>query len=285
MKIFTILVGFLLFCITIKAQNEFIANYPLLSDGIDITGNNDAMTLINTPFRNGGIYCNGIYASNSSPDFCKASTPDIKNFNFNSFTVSVDFYVNAYKMQPVFVCGNSYRWIGFYLQPDSTVNLYYNNTNFLNSTTHYNLNQWHKAQVSYDGTIAKFYLDYTEANEKDIQLVYTTSENQLGIINYAFGQVFNGYIRNLTVSNKPITNVSTVFEQNCISYPNPVKNTVQIKGISQNSDITVFDSRGNIVIKKFITDNQVDVSNLFDGIYFIRIVDVNGVITTKFVKE
>ena len=39
---------------TVK-QELLIAHYPLIADGIDITGNNAAMTLRNTPFQNGGI--------------------------------------------------------------------------------------------------------------------------------------------------------------------------------------------------------------------------------------
>jgi hypothetical protein len=65
-------------------QELLIAHYPLISDGIDLTGNNAAMTLQNTPFQNGGIYCNGIYVYSAEPNFCVAQTPPIRFFSISS---------------------------------------------------------------------------------------------------------------------------------------------------------------------------------------------------------
>ena len=62
------------------AQNldhlKLIAHYPLSSDANDVTGNQAPMTLINTPFQDGGIYCNGNYI-NVDSDCNGYPVPDI----------------------------------------------------------------------------------------------------------------------------------------------------------------------------------------------------------------
>src|SRR5262245_20332887 len=72
-------------------QKNIIAKYPLAVDGVDVTGNNSPMALTNTPFEKGGIYCNGKYLHSADPDFCVAQSPLIKNFNLNSFSISMEF--------------------------------------------------------------------------------------------------------------------------------------------------------------------------------------------------
>ena len=70
------------------------AHYPLSSTPNDTTGNNGPMTLINTPFEDGGIYCNGNYIG-VDPDSCGAWTPAITDLNFESFAVSAMFKVDT----------------------------------------------------------------------------------------------------------------------------------------------------------------------------------------------
>ena len=63
-----------------------IAHYPLLNSPNDTTGNNDPMTLLNTPFQDGGIYCNGNNPGND-PNPCDAKTPDISDLNLKFFAI------------------------------------------------------------------------------------------------------------------------------------------------------------------------------------------------------
>jgi hypothetical protein len=184
--------------LTIKPYKGILANFPLSSNGNDVTGINDPMTITNAPFQEEGIYCNGIYTE------CIAITPPIHEFDFNSFTISADFMVNENRQQPVIVGGSGCRWLGFYLNADGTVSLLYNNNYYLQSTKTYTLNKWHNAQISYDGTTAKMYIDSMLACSVNIQLDYAacgSSDTQIGIINSSNGQVFKGYIKNLKVYN------------------------------------------------------------------------------------
>ncbi len=81
-----------------------------------------------------------------------------------------------------------------------------------------------------------------------------------------------------------MTIYDNVGELNATSYmifPNPVKNTLTIKGENMNN-ITVYNSVGQIVrvVKCEGNEVYVDVNDLQDGIYFVNILNNNGETTT-----
>ena len=188
-------------------QNHLIANYPLISDGIDVTGLNSAMTLQNTPFENGGIYCNGIYVNSSDTNFTTAQSPPINSLKYESFSISMDFLVSEAGTQPVWVIGEGCRWLGFYLNSDGTIELLYNNANFFTTTKTYSLNAWHNSKISFDGTTVQIFLDNDLAGSLKFGNPYVVldygscgaSDTEIGITNFSNGQVFKGYVRNLKV--------------------------------------------------------------------------------------
>lgn len=65
-------------------------------------------------------------------------------------------------------------------------------------------------------------------------------------------------------------------------YPNPVKNTLNIKGEGM-CQIMIYNSLGQIVKSVSCdTDNMtIDVNTLNDGVYFINIINVNGEVSTN----
>jgi hypothetical protein len=190
------------------AQQELlIANYALINDSVDHTGLNAPMTLQNTPFQNGGIYCNGIYSYSPNPDFCIAQSPPINSFDFKSFSINMDFFVSEKRTQPVWVIGTSCRWLGFYLYADGTIAMLYNNSNVLTTPKTYSLNEWHNAKISFDGTTANIFLDSSLAGSLRFGDGYVplnsgtcgTADTEIGVINCSNGEVFKGYVRNLKV--------------------------------------------------------------------------------------
>lgn len=70
-------------------------------------------------------------------------------------------------------------------------------------------------------------------------------------------------------------------------FPNPVKEVLNI--LTQNgspiSSIQVFDILGRLVIEEKHDFNKVDVSNLGNGLFFIKIQTTEGVVTKKIIKE
>jgi hypothetical protein len=197
--------------ISFKYDRSLIAYYPLLINGNDELGNNDPMTLTNTEFQNGGIYCNGIYNE------CVAITPSINNFNFNSFIISADFLVTENRTQPVFVCGRGCRWLGYYLNADGKLYLLFNNNKYLASNVTYSLNQWHNAQITYDGTAVNMFLDNILACSTNILLDYTVCgpyDTNIGVTNYGSGMGLIGYFKNLKIYNNALKNVLNISSNN-----------------------------------------------------------------------
>ena len=188
-------------------QELLIAHYPLISDGADLTGLNSPMNLHNAPFQNGGIYCNGIYSISSDPTYCLAESPPINSFKFESFAISMDFFVTERVRQPVWIIGKSCRWIGFYLDYNGTVSLLYNNWDLLTTPKTYSLNEWHNAKISYDGHTANIFLDNILAGSLKfgngyVPLNYGACgplDTEIGVTNYSNGEVFKGHVKDLKV--------------------------------------------------------------------------------------
>ena len=190
-----------------KKDGVLIAHYPLINDGVDVTGLNNPMHLTNAPFKNDGVYCNGIYSYSSDPEFCVAETPSITSLDLESFSISMEFLVTRTITQPVWVIGNSCRWLGFYLDGNGTVSLLYNNSSKIVSQEKYALNKWQKAQITFDGATVEMSLDDKVACSLKFGSGYVPLENcgetdtEIGVTNYSNGEVLDGYIRNLEVYN------------------------------------------------------------------------------------
>jgi len=169
-----------------------IAHYPLSSTANDTTGNYGSMDLTNTPFQDGGIYCNGIYAG-GDPDACDARTPDITALNFESFAVSAMFKMDdpTDQRRPVFVCGRNYKWCCTFVDPDSTAGLGYSGTYYAaqSSGVKFTLGAWHEITFTHDSTegIGKLYLDNILADS------------------IAFQNAFKGFLKDLKIYSKSLS--------------------------------------------------------------------------------
>jgi len=175
--------------------------YPLNSTPDDTIGMNGSMLLTNTPFHEGGIYCNGIDSGNTN--YCQAITPALNDFDFNSFTISAKFKVSEYpniseNERPVFIGGDVSRWVGFILMPDSTVLFRYNNSFSEPSSVYYSLNSWHDATITYDGQTGKLYLDSVLACTAEFQIDGENNKN-VGITDFANAKTFKGWFRDLKI--------------------------------------------------------------------------------------
>jgi hypothetical protein len=89
----------------------------------------------------------------------------------------------------------------------------------------------------------------------------------------------------ITISNQTV-GLNQFDSKNISIYPNPVQNELFV--VLDNQEIkkmNIFDLSGK-VIKTIDTDtSQIDVSDLSDGIYILKIHTQNGVSNTRFVKQ
>ena len=95
-----------------------------------------------------------------------------------------------------------------------------------------------------------------------------------GVFNSAIGIAPNCVLNNESYDEKLI-----------ILYPNPVKNTLHIVGLS-NSSYVIYDAQGNLINNSEINlTNEINVSSLSTGIYLIKITSDGKIYKKKFIKE
>jgi len=191
----------------IHSQNldslNLIAHYPLSSTANDTTGNYDPMELTNTPFQDGGIYCNGIYPD-GNPLACDVYTPNITALNLTSFAVSATFKIDSIFniRRPVLVCGRHYKWSTVFTDPDTTISLSQSNSlfNAPSSGTPFSSDTWHEITFVYDSTegMGRLYLDGTVIDSSDNSLDHG-NDKTFSVTHGSEGRTFNGYLKDLKI--------------------------------------------------------------------------------------
>lgn len=189
---------------TATAIARLVAHYPLTEDVVDVTGKQANATLQNAPFTDDSVYCNGIYPGSSDPNACVVSTASLSGFDFSSFSIEIEFNADVFRRMPVFVGGRSFRWIGFELNNNGSVSLLYNNSSRETCNVDYEIDRWHRAVVTYDGSQARLYLDNRLGCTVSFNLVHG-NDRDVSVINYSNGTIFQGNVRELKVYNEPIT--------------------------------------------------------------------------------
>ncbi len=86
-------------------------------------------------------------------------------------------------------------------------------------------------------------------------------------------------------SSHLVSNINNYSDNNISIYPNPTYNKVNIS-LNENSEIIIFDTNGKMYLAKKIKKgkNIVDLSLYKQGIYFVRIITADNIITKKIVK-
>ena len=71
---------------------------------------------------------------------------------------------------------------------------------------------------------------------------------------------------------------------NQVLYPNPATTEITLDNIPANGQVTIYKSDGTLVGTRKVTDNKVDVSELVQGIYFIKVKGNQTINVLKFIK-
>ncbi|MBL7937659.1 MAG: T9SS type A sorting domain-containing protein [Bacteroidia bacterium] len=81
---------------------------------------------------------------------------------------------------------------------------------------------------------------------------------------------------------------SLISKTKMLVYPNPATDELNISSDYLNSNITLYNIRGEKIDVPFSTTKNIitlDISNLDKGIYYLRLVDNNNAVTRKVLKE
>jgi len=119
------------------------------------------------------------------------------------------------------------------------------------------------------------------AGEHNIKLCYYTAQS---------GSVADNicWIDDITFpGNSMILSVETVLDSNDVAiYPNPANDVIYVKGADIQT-VEIYNSIGMRIVLKDVNDSEsINIADLTSGIYFVRILDKNGELTTtKIVKR
>jgi len=74
------------------------------------------------------------------------------------------------------------------------------------------------------------------------------------------------------------------FSNDKIIYPNPANDRLYIKHDKFSAFVLIFDLQGKQVFNKQIGSDFIDISNLSEGIYLVKVVDAGNIIVNKLIK-
>ncbi len=234
---------------SLVAQATVQANYPLLTDLADASGNYADGTLRGAPPPAppaNGVCTNGIYTSSPpgsgrmlAPGSQEFHTADLFNLNSNDFQIEVSFRVDGMPYRgpgfvhegPILVVSPLWRWFGLALLNSAgtstattgELGVSYNNSLKSWSATTVNTGQWYSAMVRYEAGTVELYLDGARIHQASIGTLNTGGTTEILTTDYAFGNAFNGCIRNLRIWNDPDFSTTAAGEaMRLASPPNPL---------------------------------------------------------------
>jgi len=91
-------------------------------------------------------------------------------------------------------------------------------------------------------------------------------------------------VMSATVEFEINTGIENRLESEIVMYPNPARSTATIISETKINEISVFSVVGNIILNESVVNNKqynLNVSALNSGIYFIKIVTDNGIVTKR----
>jgi hypothetical protein len=126
--------------------------------------------------------------------------------------------------------------------------------------------------------------------------IFTVNNIAYGDSGYYSCKITNTIATQLTLHRRKIhlrvdTTIGIVESQsndgNVRIYPNPVINSIYIESKIGNTQIVITDISGNIKMKQKTSTplTTIDISDFSKGIYFVKVINDNGIIVKKFVKE
>lgn len=209
-------------------SNSLIADYRFDGNGNDSTGYSNSMQLQNPSWVDNHLYLNGLYDLNC-PNTGYRAVGTLPCFNFNAFTVSLDFYPTAWgTLMPgepggfptcgftsnILTGGPDYRWFRLRWDEDTgnlmlTLNNGPEDQNYLIHVftgTSLSLNSWHNVVASVDVTNKKIttFLDGTQLEDITLNSNFVlthSNDNKITFTDYSNTRTFKGQVDNLKIFN------------------------------------------------------------------------------------
>ena len=154
---------------------------------------------------------------------------------------------------------------------------------------------------SFDDFLVEQKILYTYNSRNDILNIKYLSYDTTSLTFYETGVSRYTY-KSMIVNSTEIYVVDTIFEftnaltdiksnSPCVEhiniYPNPVKETINIQGITSGSTLMIYDMKGIAISRQLLDKDNISipVQELAKGLYVLKISHEEGVFVTKFIKE
>ena len=268
--------------------DTLLAHYPLVTDGLDLSGQNQEMTLENTQFLEGGIYSNGIYIGNDTTGSL-IQTPNIIGFDFDDFTISLQFKLDSYPtgQMPIIIAGPSWRWLGAYLEDSHLAFMANDFSEYVVTDNVPPLDRWNTIQLSYSKQYKQvvMYLNGVLVTDIEIPILFNNDDGMLLNDHGGTGSTFEGYWRRLEIfntaqilgveTNNELSNIEVIASNDQLS--------IQVPMSEKDVSMQFVDVSG----KKFDSyelssgANSLSISNIDSGVYMLVFTNRFGNTATK----
>jgi hypothetical protein len=204
-----------------------IAEYPLIENLVDSTGNNNNVflegnpTLPTLPTIGTSLCSNGIYIID--PGGQNIETPIMPTFDITNFQIEVEFNVTelpastAIRPRMPIIMGSRFaRWLGIYIDSSGNLGFKFNNDvgNYVWSNNAISgPGVWNSARITYlNGQVELFFNNQSILSQNVGPLNTFQNTFNFTVTDFSEGNPFNGCIRNLIISTSPDLLFSSGFE-------------------------------------------------------------------------
>lgn len=289
---------------TTSAVQPSLAEYTFNNTLNNINGNSPFGSNAGTSFVTGR---DGTTANGALNIVSTGTTAIIPNLPYGNSPRTISLWVKMNVMDAgfnfLYHYGANGSGNGFYLNANNAIHFPLSPSNHSVSVSNV-INTWYHYVVIYDGTNSKIYRNGALVNSaaKTINTGVNSTANlfRLGLTESGGTGYFNGAIDDLKIynfalSDAQVTNLFTNnsllssqnFNQNNLEvslYPNPTNNVLNIEMTNDVKSIEIYNIQGQKV--KVANQKQINVSDLANGMYMIKIQDTeNAVSTKKFLKN
>lgn len=120
-------------------------------------------------------------------------------------------------------------------------------------------------------------------NAGNFQVVYTLGETFTRELEGSI-KVSEGFINSILLDKTLSMDLPVINSEKIVLYPNPATKTIVFEGLKKSTEFILYDLTGRIIYrgKLFLSNNRLDISNLQNGNYYIKLKNKK---TIPFIKK
>jgi predicted esterase len=112
------------------------------------------------------------------------------------------------------------------------------------------------------------------------------AESTSAFVKFSYVSALGGliFLDNIAFSDE-VSNIKGIENQSISVYPNPVKNTLYVQSSSEVEQITIYDISGRLLKQSTNPSQEINVSDLANGVYIVKVKTGKGESMQKIIKQ